>query len=40
MTQELRGNVAVVDIQDFFEENGTAYFVMELIERFGKDTVL
>lgn len=30
--QELRGNVAVVDIQDFFEENGTAYFVMELIE--------
>ena len=30
--QELRGNVSVVDIQDFFEENGTAYFVMELIE--------
>ena len=30
--QELRGNVSVVDIQDFFEENGTAYFVMELLE--------
>lgn len=30
--QELRGNVSVVDILDFFEENGTAYFVMELIE--------
>lgn len=30
--QELRGNVSVVDIQDFFEEKGTAYFAMELIE--------
>ena len=30
--QELRENVAVVDIQDFFEEKGTAYFAMELIE--------
>lgn len=30
--RELRGNVSVVDILDFFEENGTAYFVMELIE--------
>lgn len=30
--QELRGNVSVVDIWDYFEENGTAYFVMELLE--------
>ena len=30
--QELRKNISVVDIQDFFEENGTAYFAMELIE--------
>ena len=30
--QELRENISVVDIRDFFEENGTAYFVMELIE--------
>lgn len=30
--QELRENISVVDILDFFEENGTAYFAMELIE--------
>lgn len=30
--QELRENISVVDIRDFFEENGTAYFAMELIE--------
>lgn len=30
--QELRGNVSVVDIWDYFEENETAYFVMELLE--------
>ncbi len=32
--QELRGNVSVVDIQDYFEANGTAYFVMELLEGY------
>lgn len=30
--QELRDNVSVVDVLERFEENGTAYFVMELIE--------
>lgn len=28
----LLNNISVVDILDFFEENGTAYFAMELIE--------
>ena len=30
--QGLRGNIAVVDILDYFEEKGTAYFVMELLD--------
>lgn len=30
--QDLRDNIAVVDILDFFEEHSTAYFVMEFLE--------
>ena len=30
--QELRGNITVVNIEDFFEENATAYFVMEYLD--------
>lgn len=30
--QELRGNITVVDIRGFFEENSTAYFVMEYLD--------
>ena len=30
--KQLQRNVAVVHILDFFEENGTAYFVMELLD--------
>ncbi len=30
--QELQGNITVVNIWDFFEENATAYFVMEYLD--------
>ena len=32
--QELRGNITVVNIEDYFEENATAYFVMEYLDGY------